>query len=231
MSKALSSQFDDGARKKPEYVFRPEEEQHVIELNYSWKYVDTIEVHDNRLVEVADMDGYPAEDLEFHCRCGKEFSSKEEAEAHLRRRAVGTIPYPFLPRPIRWKDEVTSICDGRVHCILNHSNLMGRLVKGSNYLTATARTILTPPEQYQFETWEPLVNGRLTRPDGSVLFDPYHLKLALGYLSEAAHYQPERYLIHFRGEAPLFIEGNGRAILIAPRVRRRDRQTKRFGRR
>jgi hypothetical protein len=199
------------------FDFGNPESDHDVTIAYNWRYVDSLYVTEDGIKRSHDSDGYPAEDGndDVRCSCGKEFDSVEEGRTHLKRVEAPNAPPLDVPRAVTWRDERTKIHDGYVEVIPNRSKALGKVVDGSSYLVATARERFHPPERFQFKDWCPLVDGPLTWGDGSPLFSYRRLRRALGAITPAADYEPERYTIHFRGQQALFIEGAGSGIVVA----------------
>jgi hypothetical protein len=203
------------------FVLGPPED-HTIELYYDWRFVDTMKLTDDGFRRHADQEGYPAENGndDVRCTCGREFESVPEAKAHLKRELAKRRPPMPTQTAATWSGRTTDCCDGHVTIVTDNANAMGKVISGTDYLVATSRATFDPPERFQFEQWGPLSGGRLTRPDGSALFGPRRLQMALAALTGTADYEPSRYTIFFRGgEAPLYIEGNRAGVIVAPLIR------------
>lgn len=195
---------------------------HEIEEAYSWRYVDRIVADGRSITRIDDSDGYFAEDSEYSCTCGEEFDTEKEAISHLRKHAIQRLPpLPEQPRPITWDDNIVELHGQIVSIQVDVTNTFGRVESdsGAGFLAATARERYNPPADFDFESWEPLISGRLQFPNGAPLFRPPVLAQALGELVEGGDYIPARYTLHFRGEKPLLMEGPDGAIVVAPQTR------------
>jgi hypothetical protein len=201
------------------FDFGNPESDHDVTVAYNWRYVDSLYVTEDGIKRSQDTDGYPAEDGNdaVQCSCGEEFDSVEEGRTHLKQVGTLSIPPLDIPRAVTWRDERTKIHNGpvEVEVVPNRSKALGKVVKGADYLVATAREAYHPPERFQFENWDPLIDGPLTWGDGSPLFRSRWLRRAFGAVAPSADYEPERYTIHFRGKQALFIEGAGTGIVVA----------------
>ncbi|SEO48111.1 hypothetical protein SAMN05216388_101334 [Halorientalis persicus] len=201
------------------FDFGNPESDHDVTVAYNWRYVDSLYVTEDGIKRSQDTDGYPAEDGNdaVQCSCGEEFDSVEEGRTHLKQVGTLSIPPLDIPRAVTWRDERTKIHNGpvEVEVVPNRSKALGKVVKGADYLVATAREAYHPPERFQFENWDPLIDGRLTWGDGSPLFRSRCLRRALGAIAPSADYEPARYTIHCRGQRGLFIEGAGTGIVVA----------------
>lgn len=197
--------------------------EHRIEVEYSRHYTDEIRIEGNEVVEIQDDDGYFSPDDRIVCSCGEEFDNREQAKEHLdnyRTRFNDLPPYQSLKHPVSFKDEKITILEGCVAGYPSTANHLLIVESGSDYLVATARETYTPPANYAFEDWEPIKSGRLRQEYDDTsrrLFLPSSLRDALQVLTGNQHeYDPERYTVYFRGEEPLYIEGGGKGVLLAP---------------
>lgn len=194
-------------------------EDHEIEIDYSWRYVDRIHLEEGQTKRIDDPDGYFGGDVEYSCTCGAEFDSEADATEHLRAMAARGPPVETAarPRPIEWQDQTEAIYDGQVEAVLSAGRSVGRVLNGAEYLVATSRTTYTPPANYTFDDWAPLEAGRLTLPNGRPQFSPTLLSRVLETLSPSYSYHPERFTIFYRGADALYIEGPTEGIMIAER--------------
>lgn len=211
------------------FVFQPtdgEAQKHLVEIEYNRVYTDEICIKDGEVVEERDDDGHFCSDNIIKCSCGKKFEDRDEAKEHIetyRHRFFDPAPIPEIPPSGQFKDEPEDIFGGCVSLRSRADSSIDAIAvveSGSDYLAATAREIFHPPANYDFENWEPLSDGRLTHrydDEPRPMFRASYLKQALGVLTGGrGSYQPERYTVFFRGEDPLYIEGDGKGVAIAP---------------
>ncbi|QIO25042.1 hypothetical protein [Haloarcula sp. JP-L23] len=218
MSENTSSRTDiECADQSGGFQFRPSSGDHEIEIDYSWRYVDRIELAEGQTKRIDDPDGYFGGDEEYSCTCGAEFDSETDAKDHLHAMAARGPPVKTAsrPRPIEWQDQTEAICDGQVEIILSAGRSVGRVLDGAEYLVTTSRATYTPPANYTFDDWGPLESGRLTLPNGRPQFSSTLLTRVLETLSPSYNYHPERFTIFYRGADALYVEGPTEGIMIA----------------
>ncbi|MBX0325588.1 hypothetical protein EGH21_21420 [Halomicroarcula sp. F13] len=194
-------------------------EDHEIEVDYSWRYVDRIQLAEGQTKRIDDPDGYFGGDEEYSCTCGAEFDSEADAKDHLHAMAARGPPVETAsrPRPIEWQDQTETICGGQVEVVLSAGRSVGRVLDGAEYLVATSRATYTPPANYTFDDWGPLESGRLMLPNGRPQYSPTLLSRVLETLSPSYSYHPERFTIFYRGADALYVEGLKQGIMIAER--------------
>lgn len=207
------------------FAFGAPSSEHEVTEAYSWRYFNKCRItRSGRIKEIQDTDGVYGEDSEYSCECGAEFDTKDEALRHLRKYAAARQPpVPTVDYQISWADQQeVSLC-GVVQVQPDTTHTFGRVLNstGTEFLAATARARYEPPNSFAFESWGPLVDGRMQWPDGTPLFRPQNLTRALDKLVDGRDYIRERYTIHFGGHRPLVIEGPSDAIIVAPTKRNR----------
>lgn len=201
-------------------------QRHIVEIEYSRIYTDEIRIRDGEVSEERDNDGNFCSDGTIKCSCGEEFADRNEATKHIetyQQRFFDPAPIPETSPSILFEDEPADIFEGCVSIRGRADSAIDAIAvveSGSDYLAATARETFQPPANHDFENWEPLTDGRLTHHYGDEpkpMFRATYLKQALRVLTGGrSSYQPERYTVFFRGENPLYIEGGGKGVLIAP---------------
>jgi len=201
-------------------------EGHKIEASYDRRYTDTIVIKEGEVRTREDTDGCFGLDDRVECECGETFQSRDEAKDHLEQlidQFIDFPPYPELPPTPALQEEETSVFDDRVSGKRSVCNTVMIVDDGHDFLAATSRETFCPPEQYDFENWEPLTEGgRLrankdTKDGGRPLFLPRTVRKAMALATGGRHtYDPERFTIYFRGDKPMYIEGAGRGVVVAP---------------
>lgn len=201
-----------------------DEAKHKVEVDWERHYTDEIRVTSSGVVERRDEDGFCGADSRIQCSCGKQFDNRKEAKDHLatyQRRFLDVPPLPELRNSSVQRED--TVFNGLVEGKIISGNHICVVTDGHDYLVATARESFQPPENYAFDGWDPISSSGRMRYQAEnrtgPMFRVQYLREAMQWVTgHRANYDPDRYTIYFRGNEPLYIEGAGNGVILAPVV-------------
>ena len=178
-------------------------------------------------------DWYSLDVEKYRCTsCDTTFEEEAEARTHLERqyqhwKSLYTLPgIPGEPTnapgqmPSFGEEEEFTISGLRVVGRKDKMNQLALVTTGVGGVLATARREYSLPSNYGFDSWEPFNDGALTFPNGAARISENLLASAIQFLSQSngVNYDPEKFTLYERGDAPFFLVAHGKAIAIAPRT-------------
>lgn len=203
------------------------EREHKVSHVYPVFYEDTLELTGASVTRQEGSDGVPGDgtDSTYECTCGACFATEDEATRHLKRRGRPVAPLPDCPRPFDFSGG--NIIEGpgdqqvKTRPRAPGNPIVASVIDSEDYYTARARTVLRPPAEYAFDSWDELTEegGTLYNPNiDDPQFQPLLLERAIATVrGDRVDYDPARYGLWYDGNYPLFVEGPSGGVLICPR--------------
>lgn len=180
-----------------------------------------------------EPDWYAVEIDTYRCTgCHTEFDTEADAKTHLRRKYNSWQSRYVLPgipgqptdtpgrMPVFEEETDISINDLTIRGRPDNTNSIAVVESGIDGLIETSRREYAIPENFNFDSWEPLNGGQLTYPNGGTRIAKCKLASAIKHLSRSngPGYNADKFTLYDRGDEPFLLATYGEGIVIAPYI-------------